>query len=72
MKTKRSLKMNDMESRILERKEQMMVKGGTEPPPIHVDCECSVPDEGDTIWFDDSAIADAQLNGEEKPPIFID
>ena len=30
MKTKRSLKMNDMESRILERKEQMMVKGGWE------------------------------------------
>ena len=30
--------MNDMESRILERKEQMMVKGGEEPPVE--DCRC--------------------------------
>lgn len=48
MKTKRSLKMNDMESRILERKEQMMVKGGWEVQPITV-CECSIMEDGDTI-----------------------
>ena len=70
-KIKERLNLIQSEMCAIEKKEQMLVKGGTEPPQ-ELTCECSVPEEGDTIVIEDTAICNVLIGGEEYPPMFED
>ena len=68
---RKSIKLNDMESRMLKRKEQMMVKGGR---GCGDNCKCDRPssgEENDTIWVDvsvwDFRQDEVTMAGDEKP-----
>lgn len=63
--------MNDMESWILERKEQMMVKGGEEPP-VEV-CSCTtftIGQDSTSIVINNSHIVDRHAKPIEGDSIF--
>lgn len=62
--------MNDMESRILERKAQMMVKGGEEPPVD--DCKCEflhIGEDSNSMAINTILTAGDKVDHDTIPPI---